>query len=290
MKRNLTFTVLMLWTGLISCTDHQIPIQPGSTCRVTQNVYKTTAPVLPFSENLNYAGSTYRLGVNDTQKYQYNQQGLVTQAMIEFSISPQQANRLSTYEYLTNQIRENRSVGSSTNNRLIIYALNSQGYVASGNGAVYQYDANGYLISNKAGNATIIYTIENGNVIKTEETLNTPNGTILNSTLYEYDLSKSSFSAALGTPYFLISSEYQPIAIYFGKPSQNLLVKKTTNTTNTPTNGTISNSTSASQYIYYYNDQGNIKRVLTDISYTINGKPAPPNFLSVNDFDYECPK
>ncbi len=290
MKRNITSTILLLWTGLIACTDHQIPIQPGSTCRVTQNVYKTTAPVLPFSENLDYAGSTYRLGINDIQKYQYDQQGRVSQAVVEFSISPQQANRSSMYDYLPDQIRETRSVGSGATNRLIIYTLNSQGYVVSGNGAVYQYDSNGYLTSNKAGNVTIVYTIENGNVVKTEETLNTLTGTILNSTLYEYDLSKSSFSAALGTPYFLVSSEYQPIAAYFGKPSQNLLVKKTTNTTNTPTNGTIANSTSAAQYIYFYNEQGNIKRVLTDISYTINGTPAPPNFLSVNDFDYECPK
>ena len=209
-----------------------------------------------------------------------------------FSIDPQgnlqSATSKSTYEYSPTQIKETRYPVGATSPSLITYTLNNQGYITRGNGNSYQYDNNGYLVKRTNSVEETTYTTDGGNLKERVSVLKTPSYKQTTVGQYEYNMAKPNFSDALQQPYYLVDPGQQAIAAYFGKISQNLLVKATTTLTNEMANGSVFKSTAVTNYIYSYDGQGKIKRVL---AYTVNtsGEFRSEN-VAANDFTYDCPR
>lgn len=293
MKISFTTITTIVSLSVVACTDHLIsqPPQPSESCHVVQITLKTLAPILPFSENLEYGDSTYRLGTNDVLKFQYDQQGRINQATKEYTVTPN-SNYKSTYEYLPDQILTTRQYpSSSSSNSSGNLIFNSQGYISGGNGTTYSYDSNGYLINRKILNATVAYTIKDKNLVSTEENDYSPiNGTRQVLSYYDYDFTKPNFPAAYESPYYLVSTGDQSLVPYLGKPSQNLLIKTTSYATATNKDGKVFKTVTVGQYTYFYNERGSIKRILSVYTNQLLPNGRTSTNIEVYDYDYECLK
>ena len=154
---------------------------------------------------------------NETINYTYDGQGR------QILMSPSSGNSTST-SYGTGTLTQ--VTGSST----IIYTVNAQGYVSSGNNFNYVYDSNGYLTNITSGANSETVTVSGGN---------STNITITNNGV----TTSNNFS-------FLTNKDYRDFGnVAFGKRSTNL---PSTNLISTGGNTTTYN------YSYTYDSKGRV--------------------------------
>ncbi|RRB07853.1 hypothetical protein [Larkinella rosea] len=279
MNRFIQFTIptaLLLFFGSCSVQDH-LPPDSTQRCKVVEEVLQSNNSFGP--ESIDIDGNKVNIGVYGHYFYEYDDQGRIskfTSAPVENSLINFYTDR---YEYLPNQLNKYRTfLPGGTSEFKIPLPLNEQGTIISNNDYKHEYNTEGFLVKTTYPYQSLSdwrmyddgvdeYTVENGNIVKLKITR--PGYDFIETTLYEYDLSKPNLPSRFGAN---------------GKASKNLLIRETTY-------WGIDKSKGYREFEsrYLFDGNGQVTRqIILDYSYNEKGENRSRNSIRVIDYSITC--